>query len=141
MARREANLLAQAADLFAPGELDALLDVATPGEVAEEGVRRLLRAGRRPWWPAATPGDAADPWEALAATDVVVLRAPIPELGRYYDAQRAIVLREGLSAEEERAVLWHELVHAERRHRACELTAQEHAEVEREAQRRAVRCA
>lgn len=63
--------------------------------------------------------DVPDPWKELAKTDLVLERLPIPELGRYYDSRRAIVVRAGLLLVEERAVLWHELVHARRRDARC----------------------
>lgn len=47
-----------------------------------------------------------------------MLRKPIDDPGRYYDDAQTIVLRSGQTLEEERRVLWHELVHAERRDRA-----------------------
>ncbi len=57
----------------------------------------------------------ADPWLALAARPhLQLLHAPIPERGRYYHDLRTIVLRTGLLLVEQRAVLWHELVHADR---------------------------
>ncbi len=55
-----------------------------------------------------------DPWEELAATDLLLVRAAIPEVGRYYHHERTIVLRSGLLLVERRAALWHELVHARR---------------------------
>lgn len=60
-----------------------------------------------------------DPWEELAKTNIMLARLPIPELGRYYSRRRAIVVRAGLLLVEERAVLWHELVHALRRDSRC----------------------
>lgn len=47
-----------------------------------------------------------------------LVRYSIPEFGRYYDAQRTIVIRAGLLIEEERRHLWHELAHADRRDQA-----------------------
>lgn len=47
-----------------------------------------------------------------------LIRAGIAEPGRYYDEHRSIVIRSGLLLEQERRVLWHELVHADRRDRA-----------------------
>jgi hypothetical protein len=79
-----------------------------------------------------------DPWVVLAQTDLALVRWPIPELGRYYDSLRAIVLRTDLDPDVERVVLWHELLHAERRDTACSLTDEEHEELDREAHRRAL---
>lgn len=80
-----------------------------------------------------------DPWEWLASMgDVCLLRRAIPEAGRYYHAQRAIVVRRGLSLAEERAVLWHELVHADRGDQSCTTTSVTEASVDREAARRAM---
>lgn len=50
-----------------------------------------------------------------ARPDLNLVRLPIAEPGRYYDADRAIVMRKGLLLAEERRYLWHELVHADRR--------------------------
>lgn len=50
----------------------------------------------------------------FAREDLVMVRAPISEPGRYYDDTRTIVLRQGLLLERERQVLWHELTHADR---------------------------
>lgn len=82
-----------------------------------------------------------DPWRVLAGMhDVVLLREAIPEPGRYYDAERAIVLRKSLSIEAERRYLWHELVHADRRDEACSgwVRGRMEQSVEREAARRAM---
>lgn len=79
-----------------------------------------------------------DPWKVLAGTDLILHRAPIAEPGRYYHAQRAIVVRSGLLLREERAVLWHELVHARRGDERCAvdvLTGRQEASVDREAAR------
>jgi hypothetical protein len=72
--------------------------------------------------------------------DVVLLRQPIAEPGRYYHAHRAIVLRSGRSLEEERCSLWHEIVHAERGDTACAgwVASDTERRVEREAARRAM---
>jgi hypothetical protein len=82
-----------------------------------------------------------DPWQVLREMrDVVMLRQPIAEPGRYYHARRAIVLCTGRSLEEERRALWHELVHAERGDIECvgwQGSATERR-VEREAARRAM---
>lgn len=78
------------------------------------------------------------PWVALAArADLTLVRASISEPGRYYDGERAIVIRKGLLLCEERRHLWHELVHADRRDQAghgCR-------EMERAVERAAVRIA
>lgn len=63
---------------------------------------------------------------------------PIPQRGRYYHECRTIVLRSGLRLCEQRAVLWHELVHAERGDEGCTTTATTEASVDREAARRAM---
>jgi len=72
--------------------------------------------------------------------DVVMVRQPIAEPGRYYHERRAIVLRSGRTLEEERRSLWHELVHAERGDTQCSGWAASAIErrVEREAARRAM---
>lgn len=135
MADRAATTIAQAssAGLFAEGEHLDLLDLGTPIEVAQEAEWRLLKAGLTPWWPA----EGVDgPWLALAQTDLVLMRARMPELGRYYDRQRAIILREGVPESDLRQALWHELIHAERRHIGSTLTPEEHADVDRETSRR-----
>ncbi|MCA1570807.1 MAG: hypothetical protein LC798_10920 [Chloroflexi bacterium] len=51
--------------------------------------------------------------------DVLLPHLPIGDRGRYYHEQRAIVLRAGLLVCEQRAVLWHELVHLRRGDRSC----------------------
>ncbi len=81
-----------------------------------------------------------DPWRVLARTDLLVVRLPIPEAGRYYHEERTIVLRKGLLLVEERAALWHELVHARRGDevQAWPLGARVEASVDREAARRAM---
>jgi hypothetical protein len=80
-----------------------------------------------------------DPWAWLAEmTDVCLVRARIRERGRYYHARRTIVVRESLLIAEERAVLWHELVHADRGDEACTASAVSEASVDREAARRAM---
>ena len=56
-----------------------------------------------------------DPWEALSSRpDLLLVRAPISDRGRYYHRLRTIVVRAGMLLVEERATLWHELVHADR---------------------------
>jgi hypothetical protein len=139
VASAQTTALAQAADLFGPGELDVLLDAGTVRETAEEALRRLLSAGRRPWWPMHCTDGA---WAVLAGMDVVLLRAAIPELGRYYDGPRAIVLREDLPRDQEQAVLWHESLHAQRRDTGT-ISDEEHSELDRRAQQlaAAVSCA
>lgn len=65
----------------------------------------------------------------------------IPERGRYYHEHRTIVLRRGLGLAEQRSVLWHELVHAERGDFRCQdpvLNARQEMSVDREAARRAM---
>jgi hypothetical protein len=82
-----------------------------------------------------------DPWALLGQMrDVVLLRQPIAEPGRYYHGRRAIVLGTGRSLEEERRCLWHELVHAERGDTECSgwLRSTSERRVEREAARRAM---
>lgn len=77
-----------------------------------------------------------NPWTALAARpDLVLIRAPIEEPARYYDAHRTIVVRAGLLLEEERRYLWHELVHADRRDQACHGSEEVERSVERQAAR------
>lgn len=87
-------------------------------------------------------GEVPDPWGFLAAElpDVHLIRAAIPERGRYYDAERVIVLRAGQRLDEERRYLWHEIVHALRRDTQCEGWARHATErsVEREAAQRAM---
>lgn len=135
VASAETTTLAQAADLLPHSEARELLEHGTLREVAEEAVRRLLTAGRRPWWPLDRTTGA---WVALTALpDVMLLRAPIPERGRYYDDLRAIVLREDLPVEQEQAVLWHEVLHAQRRHTSA-ISDEDHATLDREAKALAV---
>lgn len=95
-------------------------------------------------WPRTSKTSSAgsmvpDPWRVLARhCDLHLIRWAIPELGRYYDEQRTIVVRQGLLIVEERAVLWHELVHARRRDRRCDiavLDARQERSVDREAAR------
>lgn len=86
--------------------------------------------------------DRRDPWTVLHEDhpDIVLERQPIAARGRYYNGRRAIVLRTGLLLVEERATLWHELIHAERRDTRCEGRAQRRMEAEchRAAARRSV---
>lgn len=83
-----------------------------------------------------------NPWTELAREgDLILLRLPIADWGRYYHEQRAIVIRSGIGVREERAVLWHELVHARRGDRGCGdmvLSARVEARVDREAARLAI---
>jgi len=91
--------------------------------------------------PSSDASGVPDPWALLREMpDVVMLRQPIAEPGRYYHGLRAIVLRSGRSLEEERRSLWHELVHAERGDTECTGWAASATErrVEREAARRAM---
>ncbi len=78
-----------------------------------------------------------DPWDVLRAERLILTHEPIAEPGRYYHRQRAIVLRSGLLLVEQRAALWHELVHARRGDEAREwpLSARMEASVDREAAR------
>lgn len=68
----------------------------------------------------------------------MLVRAPIPEPARYYESHRTIVMRQGLLLEEERRHLWHELVHAVRRDRACHVDQRAEVSVDREAVRWAI---
>ncbi len=54
-----------------------------------------------------------NPWMVLRDhhPDVLLLRLPIGERGRYYHDRQAIVVRTGLRIVEERTTLWHELQH------------------------------
>lgn len=81
----------------------------------------------------------ANPWRVLAEhhPHVAVIRWPIPELGRYYHRLKTIVVRENLRIVEERAVLWHEIVHLERGDEHCDRRT-ERNRIEREAARRAI---
>ena len=91
--------------------------------------------------PSSDASGVPDPWKLLREMrDVVLLRQPIAEPGRYYHGRRAIVLRSGRPLEEERRSLWHELVHAERGDTECTGWAGSAVErrVEREAARRAM---
>lgn len=82
------------------------------------------------------------PWTLLArASDVTLVRAPIPAPARYYRQHRAIVLRDDLSLAEQARFLWHEWVHYERDDGGCDLDwllAKREQSVEREAARRAM---
>lgn len=67
-----------------------------------------------------------------------LMRERISEPARYYDSERCIVMRRGLLIVEERRYLWHELVHADRRDKACDGSVKVEVSVEREAVRRAL---
>lgn len=76
---------------------------------------------------------------ALAARpDLNLVRSAIPEPARYYDSERAIVVRKGLLITEERQHLWHELVHSDRRDQACHTSRRNEQLVERLAVRWAI---
>ena len=83
-----------------------------------------------------------NPWTALGnRDDLVLVRAPIAERGRYYHHLRSIVVRAGMLLVEERSTLWHELHHADRGDTRCaadELEARQEAACERAAARRAI---
>lgn len=83
-----------------------------------------------------------DPWAVLARTDLALwAEVVMPEEGRYYHRQRVIFLRKGLLVVEQRATLWHELVHARRGDNRCHMTwfdDQQERSVDREAARRAM---
>lgn len=85
-----------------------------------------------------TQSKVPNPWVALAARPHLTLaRLPIAEPARYYDTERAIVMRKGLLIVEERRHLWHELVHSDRRDTA----GHNSQSIERAVERRAVRLA
>lgn len=75
-----------------------------------------------------------NPWAVLEGTDLLLWHVDMPEEGRYYNRPRVIFLRQGLLLVEQRATLWHELVHARRRDTACTL-GKAHGSVDREAAR------
>lgn len=83
-----------------------------------------------------------DPWALLATTDLAYQdNVDMPEAGRYYHRQRVIMLRKGLLIVEQRAFLWHELVHAERGDTDCfdpYFNSDQERSVNREAARRAM---
>jgi hypothetical protein len=81
-----------------------------------------------------------DPWAALRERPhLQLLVAPIPETGRYYHRLRTIVLRSGMLLAEQRATLWHELVHADRGDEPCgDHDARQELSCHREAARRAI---
>lgn len=66
--------------------------------------------------------DVPNPWVVLEQSDLLLVRWPIAQRGRYYHHKRTIVVRRGLLLVEERAVLWHELVHARRGDLRCCMT-------------------
>lgn len=66
------------------------------------------------------------------------MRSKISEPARYYDSERAIVIRKGLLLCEERRHLWHELVHADRHDRFGHNSSQVEMSVERTAVRLAI---
>lgn len=80
-----------------------------------------------------------DPWAVLAETDLALCADVVmPEMGRYYHRQRVIFLRRGLLVVEQRATLWHELVHARRGDTGCSeayFDAKQEISVDREAAR------
>lgn len=84
--------------------------------------------------------DVPNPWAVLETSDLILVRWPISQRGRYYHQQRTIVVRRGLLLVEERAVLWHELVHARRGDRRCSIEYF-HDEQERSVEREAARWA
>lgn len=88
-------------------------------------------------------GVVPDPWAFLheRLPDVVLVRAPTPEPGRYYHRERVIMMRSGMRLDEERRYLWHEIVHALRGDETCAqdwLVRRMEDSVEREAARRAM---
>lgn len=66
------------------------------------------------------------------------MRDRISEPARYYHHDRAIVTRIGLSIDEERWHLWHELVHCDHGDQAGHTDARRERWVDREAGRRAM---
>lgn len=84
-----------------------------------------------------------DPWQVLHERHprIGLVRWDIPEMGRFYADDEIIVIRKGLLIVQERAVLWHELVHADRGDRRCDdpyFDSDQERSVEREAARRAM---
>jgi hypothetical protein len=81
-----------------------------------------------------------DPWKALEQRPrLLLIRAPISERGRYYHRLGAIVVRSGMLVVEERATLWHELVHADRGDEHCDhFGSRQERRCIREAARRAI---
>lgn len=66
--------------------------------------------------------DRRDPWTVLREDHpgLVLVRAPIGSRGRFYAGKQGIVVRDDLLLVEERAALWHEIVHARRRDTRCD---------------------
>ena len=80
-----------------------------------------------------------DPWKALdERPHLQLLHAPIAERGRYYHRLRTIVLRTGMLLVEQRATLWHELVHADHGDGPGDCGNKREQRCEREAARRAI---
>jgi hypothetical protein len=84
-----------------------------------------------------------DPWKVLHERHprVGLVRWDIPEMGRFYADEGIIVVQQGLLIVQERAVLWHELVHCDRGDRRCDdpyFDSDQERSVEREAARRAM---
>jgi len=65
--------------------------------------------------------DPRDPWTVLREDhpELVLVRAPIGARGRYYNGRKGIVVRDDLLIVQERAALWHEIVHARRGDQPC----------------------
>lgn len=70
---------------------------------------------------------------AALGEELQLVRIALDDTGRYYDESRTIVLRKGMLLEQERQILWHELVHAARRDTAGHTDAQVERLVERHA--------
>jgi hypothetical protein len=84
-----------------------------------------------------------DPWKVLQERHprIGLVRWDIPEMGRFYADLQMVVVRQGLLVVQERAVLWHELVHCDRGDRRCDdpyFASDQERSVEREAARRAM---
>lgn len=86
-----------------------------------------------------------NPWTVLhdRHPNVLLVRASMADRGRYYRdiGSGVIVVRRGLLLVEERSVLWHELVHLDRRdYPTCDgvLDARQELRCEKEAARRAI---
>lgn len=136
---RDTGTITQAcmAGLLPAEERDGLLEVCTIGEVAQVARQRLLRTGVALWWPWRPFEGPLDPWEAAGRMGLTVIQLPIGGRGRYYHRLGVIVLREGLTAEQEHLTMWHEVIHAERGHDGP-VSAEEHADVDRVARVRAM---
>lgn len=79
------------------------------------------------------PFDHYDPWEHAHRLELVVHRGTLSSPdhdGEYYDRERLVMLRRGLTWRQERCVLAHEIVHAEYRDRP---TTDPHVHAKREA--------